>query len=158
MGYLPKTSQFEYYNECYKLFEDTNIDVIHRSVLEQLKKRINSVGSFELKKDIKVVDLSYMENFSPFSNGYDLTWVAVNIEHLKKIGREIAKPLRRQDSILDYLPTQYISDFINHLGYDGIKYKSTLTPNENNFNCNKVEVYHINKLKYCTEKNKRSLI
>lgn len=136
---------------------DTTIHEIRARDLDYI-----SVGSFELKKDIRVVDLSYMESFSPFSTGYDLTWVAVNIEHLKKIGREIAKPLRRQDSILDYLPTQYISDFVKHLGYDGIKYKSTLSPNGNNFaifnekkfNCNKVDVYHINELKYCTKKIK----
>lgn len=136
---------------------DTTIHEIRARDLDYI-----SVGSFELKKNIKVVDLSYIEKFSPFSTEYDLTWVAVNMEHLKKIGREIAKPLRRQDSILDYLPTQYISDFVKHLGYDGIKYKSTLSSNgnnfaifsEKNFKCSKVEVYHVNELKYCTKKIK----
>ncbi|URZ14158.1 RES family NAD+ phosphorylase [Clostridium felsineum] len=136
---------------------DTTIHEIRARDLDYI-----SVGSFELKKNIKVVDLSYIENFSPFSTGYDLTWLAVNIELLKKIGKEISKPLRRQDSILDYLPTQYISDFVKHLGYDGIKYKSTLSSDgnnfaifsEKNFKCNKVEVYHINELEYHKKKVK----
>ena len=37
----------------------------------------------------------------------------------------MAKPMSRLDSDLDYLPTQYISDFAKFLGYDGVKYFST---------------------------------
>ena len=39
---------------------------------------------------------------------------------------EIAKPLRRNDSVLEYLPTQYISEFVKSQGYDGVAYESTL--------------------------------
>lgn len=41
IGYLPETSQFKYYNECYKLFEKISIEVIHKRMLDELKKRIN---------------------------------------------------------------------------------------------------------------------
>ena len=34
---------------------------------------------------------------------------------------------------MDYLPTQYICDFIKASGYDGIKYKSTLADNGINY-------------------------
>ena len=118
-----------------------------------------TVGEFELKrnKKLRIVDLSYLDSIGPFSNGdFNETWFAVNIENIRSIGDEIAKPIRRYDSELDYLPTQYICDFIKHLGYDGIKYKSTLDPNgnnyaifnESNFKCTKVRVCHINSLVY----------
>ena len=50
-----------------------------------------------------------------------MTWFAINIEIIRKIGDEVAKPMRRFDRALDYVPTQYICDYIKHLGYDGIK-------------------------------------
>lgn len=33
--------------------------------------------------------------------------------------------MSRWDSELDYLPTQYISDFAKFCGYDGVRYYST---------------------------------
>lgn len=41
VGYLPKTTQFNYYKECFKLFETIDIDTIHKCMLNLLKKRIN---------------------------------------------------------------------------------------------------------------------
>lgn len=38
-GYLPQTSQFKYYRECYNLFENIEITTIHENMLKQLKKR-----------------------------------------------------------------------------------------------------------------------
>ena len=49
----------------------------------------------------------------------------INEKILKLIEKDLAKPLSRYDSELDYLPTQYISDFAKFLGYDGVKYYST---------------------------------
>lgn len=92
------------------------------------------VGKFEIKKEnIKLVDLDKLDKISPFCGLEDLFEYAINFEHLKKIRAEIAKPLRSTDSPLDYLPTQYISEFIKSKGYDGIKYKSTVSQ-RNSFN------------------------
>lgn len=119
-----------------------------------------SVGEFLLKKDIKIVDLSNLDNISPFSTvSFDSVWFAINMKILKQISYEIAKPLRRQDSDLDYLPAQYITDFVKSLGYDGIRYRSTLNAsgvnyaifNEKNFKCQKVDVYYIRSMVYESE-------
>ena len=63
----------------------------------------------------------------------DCTALAVNREYLSKINEELSHPLRRNDSVLDYLPTQYIIDFIQSLSnddgtptFDGIKYQSAM--------------------------------
>ncbi|MGE5614956.1 MAG: RES family NAD+ phosphorylase [Bacillota bacterium] len=84
-----------------------------------------TIAEFTLLKDIEVVNLAEIDKISPFL-GIDYTQLAINIDHLKKISNEIAKPLRRHDSTLDYLPTQYVSDYIKHLNYDGIEYISTM--------------------------------
>jgi len=71
------------------------------------------------------------------------------------IGREIAKPLRN-DNLLDYLPTQYVSEYIKSKGYEGIEYRSTLDKDGINiavfdqelFKCINTTVYIVNGIKY----------
>lgn len=114
-----------------------------------------AVGEFILKNDIEIVDFTLIDQISPFWK-IDYTILSVNKKNLKKISSEIAKPLRRQDSALDYLPTQYISDFIKSRGFAGIEYKSTMKRggynlaifNESLFECKNVDVYDIRELKY----------
>lgn len=114
-----------------------------------------TVGRFKLLRDVNIVNLAIIDKISPFQE-IDLTQLAVNIEHLKLISREIAKPLRRHDSPLDYLPTQYVSDFIKSLNYDGIEYISTMCPvgfnlalfDGNTCECIDTEVFDIESLKY----------
>jgi hypothetical protein len=134
------------------------------TTLHEIRARdldIITVGTFCLKKKIDLVDLSNLEYISPFmSNDFDAEWFAINMGVLKKINEEIAKPLRRQDSEIDYLPTQYISDFVKSLGFDGIKYKSTLNPkgtnyaifNKKKFICREIKWYTIDSINYnCRE-------
>lgn len=91
-----------------------------------------TVGTFILKQDIEIIDLMKIDKISPFGFN-DIDIIASNLEHLKKIGDEISRPLRKHDSRLDYLPTQYICDYIKSIGYDGIKYKSTMHKTGINF-------------------------
>lgn len=117
-----------------------------------------SVAHFKLQKDIEVINLAEIDHISPFigiNYGFDFTQYAVNIEHLKMIAQEIAKPLRNEN-VLDYLPTQYISDYIRSKGYDGIEYRSTMFKNGTNlavfnpslFKCTRVRVYDIQSIAY----------
>lgn len=124
-----------------------------------------SIGRFELTEDIVVVDLKDIDHISPFIDGLDPVEHAINKEHLKRINMEIGRALRRSDSPLDYIPTQYIADFIKSITHDGkpeyagIEYNSTLNKNGLNlaifypelFECREVEVVHINELKYTIE-------
>lgn len=114
-----------------------------------------TVGKFVLKEKISVVDLTSIDKISPFLMA-DIDLLAANLEHLGKIGDEISRPLRKHDSSLDYLPTQYISDYIKSVGYSGIKYKSTMCSNGMNFaifnkdllQCVEISNYDIASLRY----------
>lgn len=114
-----------------------------------------TVGTFILKEKITIVDLTSIDKISPFLIA-DIDLLAANLEHLRKIGDEISRPLRKHDSSLDYLPTQYICDYIKSIGYAGIKYKSTMCSNGMNFaifdkdllDCVDVSDYDIDSLKY----------
>jgi hypothetical protein len=119
-----------------------------------------------LKTDITVVDLRAITEISPFIEGLDYLDHAINKNYLEKLNNEMSKPLRRSDSVLDYVPTQYIADFIKsieHNGkqeYAGIEYNSTTNPggynlaifNPDLFECISVSVYDIEKLQYTSKK------
>lgn len=129
---------------------ETTLHEIRASVYDYV-----SIGTFELLEDIDVVDFIALASISPFS-GIDLEMHAVNKEHLRKISNEIAKPLIRSDSSLDYLPTQYIADFVKSKGHNGIRYKSTRNEKGYNlavfdqdlFQCKEVNIYDVRSINY----------
>ena len=121
-----------------------------------------SVGDFELKDDITVVDLKRLNQISPFIENLNVLDYAINQEYLDRLNKEMSKPLRRGDSVLDYVPTQYIIDYIKTIkddgrsAYQGIEYTSTMSASGYNlaifnpdlFCCKDVSVYEIKQLKY----------
>ncbi|MBU9723439.1 MULTISPECIES: RES family NAD+ phosphorylase [Bacillaceae] len=116
-----------------------------------------SIGTFELLEDIELIDFTIIDKVSPFlSNNLDFKQYIINKKHLSKISHNIAKPLRRNDSPLDYLPTQYIVDFIKSKGHSGIKYSSTMRKNGYNiaifnkglFECKEVRVHDVEMVNY----------
>lgn len=117
---------------------------------------IITIGEFSLSKNICVVDLTAFSKISPFS-GLDLVLFYINRNHLSKINDEIAKPLRKNDSKLDYVPTQYIVEYIKSLKkYDGIQFKSSLTRNgynlvlfdEQNVKCKSTTLFKVEDIIY----------
>jgi len=126
-----------------------------------------TIGEFiATKNDIRVVDLLKLATISPFllqdKNEKDtdfLTQYVINRKILKDISTEVAKPLRRNDSSLEYLPTQFITEFIKSQGYDGVEYASTMSEhsynlamfNKESFKCKNTYVCEISKLSYETK-------
>lgn len=47
-----------------------------------------------------------------------------------------SKPVASDDDVLDYIPTQFIAEFAKKLGYDGIAFRSSLTPELDGQNTN----------------------
>jgi hypothetical protein len=117
-----------------------------------------TIGKFKSLKDIKIVDLSGISGTSPFLYQGELEKYAANRKVFKEIAIEVAKPLRRSDSPLEYLPTQYIAEFIKSQGYDGVEYASTLREggyniavfDEKLFDCISVETVEVTKIQYET--------
>lgn len=128
-----------------------------------------TIGTFELNEDITVVDLKRINKIDPFLDGLNFAEHAINKEHLNKIDDEMGKTLRRSDSVLDYVPTQYISDFIKSIEkrdgsrnkeYSGIEYNSVMNKDGYNlavfnpqlFNCIAINTYRIDNLQYVKHK------
>lgn len=124
-----------------------------------------TIGVFKSVSELNVVDLREVNNISPFLDTLDKLDYAINKMFLNKINEEMGKIMRRTDSKLDYIPTQYITDFIksvtdqdgNHL-YDGVIYNSVM--NKGGYNiaifypeklkCLDTKVYEIRDIEYDT--------
>lgn len=116
-----------------------------------------TIGTFELQEDIEVVSLDSLKSVSPFLSDGGITQHAVNLAHLERLSQEVARPLRRYDSNLDYLPTQYFSDFIkSQKGVSGITYRSAMAIEGVNlaaftpscFRCVETQVLEVTDLQY----------
>ena len=114
-----------------------------------------SVGHFKIKQgcEINIVDFTSIQ--SVFNNT-DEMFSFVKKELLRRaISVDLSKPLRRYDSELEYIPTQFICEFIRYITKaDGIQFNSSLKKdglnivlfNQDNIICTKVELYQINNI------------
>lgn len=117
-----------------------------------------SVGEFRLKENIKLLDLRNPNyDIIPWSENYedDVELFIIYGSFIKTLQEEISLPIRKQDKELDYIPTQYISEFIKSLGFDGVEYQSSLNAdghniaifNPNKFECIGTKTYDITSIK-----------
>ncbi len=120
-----------------------------------------SVARFRLNENIQVVNLSFLSiDIFAYADQDMLEDILIYKDFILKLESELSNPHRRHDSDLDYLPTQYISEFIKSMGFDGIEYKSSLYPdgynlaifNPEKFECKKVELYDIKTIDLTFEK------
>jgi hypothetical protein len=111
-----------------------------------------TVGDFRLKEDMKILNLRKPEN-DP------IIWAeqeAINdyltyIPFIKTLQKELSLPIRKLDKEIDYLPTQYLSEFIKSIGYDGVEFQSSLHSEGYNlaifyadkFECIKTNIFEI---------------
>lgn len=114
-----------------------------------------SVGTFRLEDNISVVNLS-RSTYDVFrlAELESLEEVMIHGSFIDKLEQELSKPRRKNDSELDYLPTQYLSELIKSMGFDGIEFKSSLYSKgynvaifyPNKFKCLDVNVYDIDNI------------
>lgn len=117
-----------------------------------------TVAEFRLERDVNIINLSEVDIYDPLiiSESEELEDFLIHLPFISELSKELSKPLRRTDDELDYLPSQYLSEFIKHLGFDGIEYASSLNPkgynlaffSEDKFQCLKTEIKEISELKY----------
>lgn len=129
-----------------------------------------TVGTFRLKHDIQVVDLRKINKLCPVGIGMNYADYALNRKHLERIDSEMARGLKRGDHSIDYVATQYITDFVKSVqvldekgeyqnAYYGIIYNSTLNPGGYNlaifyadvFECVSTQLYCVKSLAYGTD-------
>ncbi len=114
-----------------------------------------TIATFNIKKNEKNHTLA---DFTETSSLFYPTKVKERIKSsvLKNyISDDLSKPMRRYDSELDYIPTQFICEFIKkYVGVAGIKFKSSFHSQGNNvvifdqniMKCTNTELVRVNEL------------
>lgn len=120
-----------------------------------------SIGTFHLKEGLsKTIRISDFTEKPSLFLGAEVTYDVINRQIKstllkKRISYDLSKPMRRYDSELDYIPTQFICEFLKTFtGVEGIKFKSSLHTEGNNYvifdqnimECAAVDRYRINKV------------
>lgn len=110
-----------------------------------------TIGKFVARESISLVSLKGILDYGPFEiieRGFELVDFILFRPYLLKLGDELSKPVRKQDVNLDYLPTQYLCEYIkSKLGFDAVEYKSAMNPQGYNlaiFNDQKLECVDAN--------------
>ncbi|MEB9974956.1 RES domain-containing protein [Bacillus cereus] len=95
-----------------------------------------TIASVNPKEQLKLVDLSKVPDRmqkileSPFSvDNINYEFTVLNL--LSNLDKALSKPVSPGTSELDYIPSQYLTEFIKFLGYDGVIFRSSLGPGEN---------------------------
>jgi hypothetical protein len=118
-----------------------------------------SIGKFRLMEPLNVVSLKNIADFGPFEiidRGFVTEGFIRFRPYLQKLENELSRPVRKQDVHLDYLPTQFLCEYIKSEGFDAVEYKSAMNATGYNlaiFNDNKLTLessihYKVNNLKY----------
>lgn len=114
-----------------------------------------SVGHFKIADDCELNIVDFTTKQSTFNHIDDMQMFVTSQLLRKEISEDLSKPLRRYDSELEYIPTQFICEFIRYISKaDGIQFKSSLRRdglnivlfNQENISCTKVELYQISSI------------
>lgn len=118
-----------------------------------------TIGSFRVIDNATLILLDFAANISPFY--YDDMIQQVKRHLLRHvISQDLSKPLRRFDSSLEYIPTQFICEFIRYYtGVDGVQFKSSLYNNginvvlfdPSNVECIEVQLHQVKQVNIRTD-------
>jgi hypothetical protein len=79
--------------------------------------------------DLKVVDLRHpRKTASPFilADENDVALLRGDIGFLEHLGEELTRPVLPQAAAIDYVPSQYLCEFIKNRGFHGVMYRSSV--------------------------------
>lgn len=88
------------------------------------------VANVAVPRGLKIVDLrSPRELVSPFLLGDDSAIAPMrgDIAFLERLGEELTTPVLPNAAPIDYIPSQYLCEFIKKCGYVGVAYASSVT-------------------------------
>ncbi len=90
---------------------------------------IANVAIFSVVDGLKLVDLRHpRKTVSPFllADARDILLLRGDIEFLERLGDELTRPVLPQAAAIDYIPSQYLCEFIKERGYHGVMYRSSV--------------------------------
>ncbi|GGZ10451.1 RES family NAD+ phosphorylase [Shewanella fodinae] len=80
--------------------------------------------------DIKAVDLRTPRKLvSPFilEDARQIAQLRADLPFLERLGEELTRPVQPSGAAIDYIPSQYLCEFIKKKGFDGVVYRSSVS-------------------------------
>ncbi len=80
--------------------------------------------------DIRAVDLRFPRKLvSPFilTDATEIGQLRADLPFLERLGDELTRPVLPQGAAIDYIPSQYLCEFIKISGFDGVVYRSSVS-------------------------------
>lgn len=118
-----------------------------------------TVGDFVVRTPLKVVNLRNPIIEDPFQYGDNLEFVMTHLGFLRKLGFELSKTISPTKADIEYIPLQYLCEFIKNMGFDGVVYKSSVSDGynlaifyDNKLECVSTELYEIDSIEYIPKK------
>lgn len=87
------------------------------------------VARFIIPTDSKLVDLRNPRQLvSPIELGdeTEIGKLRSDVGFLERLGEELTRPVLPQGAAIDYVPSQFLCEFIKKCGYDGVVYRSAI--------------------------------
>lgn len=87
------------------------------------------VATFEIP-NIKAADLrNPRELVSPFilEDARQIAQLRADLPFLERLGEELTRPVQPSGAAIDYIPSQYLCEFIKKKGFDGVLYRSSVS-------------------------------
>jgi len=108
------------------------------------------VADFKVSDPMTLVDLRKPRKIvSPFvlSTADAIGQLLADIPLLERLGDELMRPILPKSAAIDYIPSQYLCEFIKKKGYDGVVYRSSVSDGYNMalFNPNKAQGVNVSK-------------
>lgn len=88
------------------------------------------VADFTIEKPLRAVDLRNPRKLvSPFllAGASAIGQLRADIPFLERLGDELTRPVLPSGAAIDYIPSQYLCEFIKRCGYDGVVYRSSVS-------------------------------
>jgi hypothetical protein len=92
------------------------------------------VAEFVLNTDLKIVDLRAPRKLvSPFleEDEGSIAILRGDIDFLEILGNELATPVVPDGAAINYIPSQFLCEFIKKCGFDGVAYSSSMSDGMN---------------------------
>lgn len=93
-----------------------------------------SIAEFQLTSNLTVINLQHpRKTISPFriEDEDQLRSIRAGVGLLERVGQELTIPISAHTSAYNYVPTQYLCEFIKSQGYDGVFYRSSTSKGVN---------------------------
>ncbi len=92
------------------------------------------VAKYRIEDDLPIIDLRNPRALvSPFllEGEGEIGLMRGDIEFLERLGSELTTPVLPNDAAIDYIPSQYLCEYIKKCGYAGVLYSSSVSDGVN---------------------------